>query len=152
VLESASGIPRCGAVVSQCASKAPIALPKQPETITQGMPQVRGGKLTSNSNETTGATNMANLVQNPLLPLGATQNWQNARYRTAATQGAISSPCEILPGASKAAAAPKETKAAVTPKKRETTTIPKVRAEEATFISWCGRAAKPVAANAFIRI
>ena len=66
---------------------------------------------------------MGTFAQNPLLPLGATQNWQNARYSAAATHGAMSSPFEF----SKADAAPKETSSAVIPRKRETTTILRVR-------------------------
>ena len=142
--ESAGGIPRWGVAVSQCAIHAPITLPKQPETMTQGMPQIRGGKSTSNSNGTTEATSVGNFAQNPFLPLGATQNWQKARYSAAATHGAISSPFEF----SKAAAAAKETSAAVTPKTRETTTIPKVRTT--ACVSWCGPSAEVGKARVFI--
>jgi hypothetical protein len=98
--------------------------------MTHGMPQVRGGKLTSNSNGATEATSVGNFAPKPLLPLGATQNWQKARYSNAATHGAMSSPFEF----SKADAAPKETNSAVIPRKRETTIIPQVRADETVCI------------------
>jgi hypothetical protein len=127
LLESAVGVPPCGVAVILCAIIAPITLPRQPEAMTQGMPQVRGGKLTSNSNGATEATSVGNFAQNPLLPLGATQNWQNARYSAAATHGAMSSPFEVLPRVSKAVAAPKETSSAVIPRKNETTTIMRMR-------------------------
>lgn len=93
---------------------------------------------------------MGIFAQNHLLPLGVTQNWQNARYSAAAAHGAISSPFEVLPGTSKADAATKETITAVIPRKRETTTIPQVRADETACISWCGPTAELVVAKVFI--
>ena len=119
LLESAVGVPPCGVAVTLCAIIAPITLPRQPET----MIQVHGGKLTSSSNGATQATSVGNFAQNLRLPLGATQNWQNARYSAAATQGAMSSPFEF----SKADPAPKVTIIAVIPRKRETTTIMRMR-------------------------
>jgi hypothetical protein len=142
LLESAVGVVRRGGAVTLCAIIAPTTLPRQPET----MIQVQGGKLTSNSNGATEATSGGNLAQNPLLPLGATQNWQNARYSAAATHGAMSSPFEF----SKADPAPKVTSSVVKPKKRETTTIPQVRAGEAGCISWCGSSTELLVVNAFI--
>ena len=70
---------------------------------------------------------MGTFTQNPLLPLGATQNWQNARYNAAATHAALISRNEVVPGVSKADAAMKETSSAVIPRKRETTTIMRMR-------------------------
>ena len=93
---------------------------------------------------------MGTFAQNPLLPLGATQNWQNARYSAAATHGAMSSAFEVPPRVSKAAAAPKETTSAVKPKKRDTPTIRQVRADEPTGISRCGPPAMLVVANIFM--
>lgn len=146
LLEPGVRVPPCGIAVTHWAINAPITLPKQPETMTQGMPQVRGGKLMFNTNGTTEATSVGIFAQNPLLPLGATQNWQNARYRAAATHGAISSPFEF----SKADAATKETITAVIPRKRETKTIRQVRADETACISWCGPGAEIVVAKVFI--
>jgi hypothetical protein len=75
------------------------------------------------SNGTTEATKVGNFAQNPLRPLGATQNWQNARYNAAATHAALISRNEVVPGVSKADAAPKETSSAVIPRKTDKTTI-----------------------------
>ena len=146
LLESAVRVPPCGVAVTHCAITTPITLPRQPETTTQGMPQVRGGKLMFNSKGTTEATSVGIFAQNPLLPLGVTQNWQNVRYSAAATHGAISSPFEF----SKADAATKETSTAVIPKKRETTINPQVRADETACVSWCGPTAELIVAKVFI--
>jgi hypothetical protein len=87
------------------------------------MPSNRGVTGTPSSNGATEATKVGNFAQNPLLPLGATQNWQNARYNAAATHAALISRNEVVPGVSKADAAPKETSSAVIPRKTDKTTI-----------------------------
>ena len=85
------------------------------------MPSARGIQGTMpTSNGATEAIKVGNFAQNPLRPLGATQNWQNARYNAAATHAALISRIEVVPGVSKADAAPKETSSAVIPRKRET--------------------------------
>ena len=71
---------------------------------------------------------MGNFAQNRLRPLGATQNWQNARYNAAATHAAMISRNEVVPGVSKADAAQKETISAVIPRKADKTTIERRRA------------------------
>jgi len=119
LLESAVGVPSSGVAVTLCAIIAPTTLPRQPEVST-GMPKASGVQGTRpTSNGVTEATSVGNFAQNPRLPLGATQNWQNARYSAAATHGAMSSPFEC----SRAAPATKETGNAVKPRKRETRTI-----------------------------
>lgn len=146
LLKSAAGVHRCGGEVTLCAIIPPTTLPKQPETMTQGIPQVRGGRLNNNSKGATEATSVGNFAQNPQVPLGATQNWQNTRYSAAATHGAISSPFEF----SKADAAPKETTSAVIPRKRETTIILQVRANGTSCVLWFGPPARLAVANTFI--
>src|ERR1017187_3478028 len=126
-LESAVGVPPGGVAVTLCATIAPITLPRQPEA-SQGMPSTRGVEGTMpTSNGTTEAAKVGNFAQNPLRPLGATQNWQNARYNAAATHAALISRNEVVPGVSKADAAPTTTSSAVIPRKRDTTTIMRMR-------------------------
>jgi len=59
--------------------------------------------------------------------LGATQNWQNARYNAAATHSALISRNEVVPGVSKTDPATKETSSAVIPRKREAPTLTLIR-------------------------
>jgi hypothetical protein len=74
------------------------------------------------TNGATEATKVGNFAMK-LRPLGATQNWQNARYSAAATHPALTSRFEVVPGVSKADAATKETSSAVIPRKTDKTTI-----------------------------
>jgi hypothetical protein len=64
------------------------------------------------------ATKVGNFALNRLIPLGATQNWQNARYSAPATHSAVNS----LPEVSKAHPATKEICSAVIPRKTDKTT------------------------------
>jgi hypothetical protein len=76
------------------------------------------------------AANVGHFALNPMLSRGATQNWQNPRYRVPTKQEATISRIEFSPGTSVTAPATKKTKHAVTPR---TTEMPTLAVEVESF-------------------
>lgn len=122
------GDSRRGWVLTRPAIIAPTRLPKQPDT-SQGRPETRDLVSTKNINTKTHsngrimATNVGHFAPNPRLPLGATQNWQNPKYRAPTKHEVTISRIEFFPGTSVTAPARNMTKTAITPRTTEKPTL-----------------------------
>src|SRR5271165_6337094 len=109
--------------------KAPTRLPTQPQ-VAMGIPcGTTAPRSMYGSTANSGATMAARVghfILNPRTPLGATQNWQYARYDVPTRKAATISRIEFCPETSTKDAAPKETMRAVIPITNEKMTLRRV--------------------------
>src|SRR5271166_796171 len=109
--------------------KAPTRLPTQPQ-IAMGIPcGTTAPRSMYGSTANSGATiaaKVGHFALRPRFPLGATQNWQNARYGVPTRQAARISRIEFCPGTSTSDAAQKKTMSAVIPITNERMTLRRV--------------------------